>query len=100
MDSNKIQIVQVQLNELTEIINEIIASQLNLLVSNFNQDNSEKPDKDLLSRKEVSELLGLSLVTLSKYHKNNTLRGVKMPNCKRIYYWKADVYSLLNQNSS
>jgi len=100
MDTNKIQIVQVPLNELTEIINNAVASHISKLIGKLNQNNSPEPDKNLLSREEVSNLLGLSLVTLSKYHKNGTLKGLKINNCKRIYYKRDDIYALLDQNSS
>lgn len=100
MDTNKIQIVQVPLNELTEIINNAVATHISKFIGELNQNNSPVPEKKLLSREEVGKLLGLSSVTLSKYHNNHTLRGVKIKGCRRVYYKKEDIYAKLNKDST
>lgn len=87
MDANKIQIVQVPINELTEIINNTVASQISKLIGKLIQNNSPKPDKSLLSREEVSKLLDLSLVTLSKLQKTGIVyhpQRIKLSIVRRV----------------
>lgn len=54
-------------------------------------------EKELYSRKEVSELLNISYSTLFNWNRDGILRSRKIGN--RVYYLKSDVISKLNQNA-
>ena len=100
MDTSRIEIVHIQLEELTNIISNIVEAKIDSLIGKLEKEDKTNRNDDLMTREDVGQLLGLSTVTLSKYHKNNTLRGIKIDGCRRIYYKKEDIYAKLNKDSS
>ncbi len=62
-----------------------------------NQLDKEVPKDEFLTRREVSELLGVSLVTLHKWDKKGILKPSRIG--RRVRYLKSDVLNSLNKEN-
>jgi excisionase family DNA binding protein len=54
-----------------------------------------KPEKELLTRKEVSEMLNVSLTTLHDWNKQGVLRAIKVMGKSRVLYKREDIMNRL-----
>lgn len=95
-----VQCFQISMEDLQTMIKEAVKSVIPKL--EFDQKNSCQPktigldsNNDFLSRKEVTEILKVSYVTLWKYNKEGTLK-VKNKIGRRVYYSRKDLNNLLN----
>lgn len=77
------------------IIKDVVSVELNKILSVINVSNANS-DNELLTRKEVSKLLNVSLVTLNKWEKLKILIPNKVGG--RVLYIKGDVYRKLREN--
>lgn len=62
-----------------------------------NQPKEEVAKDEFLTRKEVSELLGVSLVTLHKWDKKGILKPSRIG--RRVRYLKSDILNSLNKEN-
>ncbi len=86
-----IQVFQLSLEELSTIIREAVATELNLVNSKA---PTPKDDSDkIMTREEVCKLLKVSTTTL--FHWNNDKVLVNYKIGRRVYYMKADVMAKL-----
>lgn len=93
MIENKLKLVHVSLEDMSTIMREIVASELQKakeLISTTPKGESDK----ILTREEVCKLLKVSLTTLFNWNNDKTLVNHKIG--RRVYYMKADVLALLN----
>jgi excisionase family DNA binding protein len=89
---NQILITEINVNELLDKIGQVIDSKLDKVSS-----NNKVNQPDLLSRKEVSTLLKISLPTLNEWTKLGWLQSYKIGN--RVLY-KANEVSAALENVS
>lgn len=86
-------LIDLKVSDLIDLISESVATELtrvnDLLTSNVN-----KPEKELLTREEVSKLLKLSYTTLWKHDKTGILPAKKLGH--KVFYLRADVMDNLN----
>ena len=80
------QIISAAVNMLNPYVPELTAVNLIEALKNHNTEEKAAPQLEKpLSRKEVAELLGVSLVTVSRYLKSGKLRKIKISGkCVRI----------------
>lgn len=84
-----IQISQMSISDFLGAVEERISSLLNK--ANFS--NSQSSEKEVYTRKETAELLGVSETTLYLWNKQGVLMHNKIGN--RVYYPKDVVFSKL-----
>lgn len=93
MSNQILNFVNISLEDMTSIMREIVASELQK-VSNFIS-TTPKDDLDkILTREEVCKLLKVSNTTLFHWHNDKVLVNHKIG--RRVYYMKADVMAKLN----
>lgn len=61
------------------------------------EESTRQQARELLTRKEVSELLAVSLVTLHTWEKRGVLLPVKVEGSNRILYRRDDVMNALQR---
>lgn len=82
------------------ILNNVSATELKELISQtvreeFKTLHQPQPETELLTRKNVADILGISLVTLGDWTKRGLIPALRIGT--RIRYKKADVMEALNQ---
>jgi hypothetical protein len=82
-------------DDLSLIIKDAVSTEVNRILTAINNNNSHL-NNELLTRKEVSKLLNVSLVTLNKWEKLKILLPNKVGG--RVLYIKGDVYRKLREN--
>ena len=82
-------------DDLSIIIKDAVSFEVNRILTVIN-DNNAHLNNELLTRKEVSKLLNVSLVTLNKWEKLKILLPNKVGG--RVLYIKGDVYKKLREN--
>lgn len=82
------------LNEVEQIIKEAIKSCVPKVVIEILEQQKIEPELDLLSRKEVSKILNVSLPTLHNYKHQGKLIPIKRNG--KVYYKKQDIKNYLN----
>jgi predicted DNA-binding transcriptional regulator AlpA len=95
--SNTIQFVQISVDDLTNLLRQTVAEEVNKVVSIFPRHEKSK-DPELLTRTEAMKLLGRSAPYLWRLNKNGVLRSRKMG--RSVYYYKEDIFNRLNQNEA
>jgi excisionase family DNA binding protein len=93
-----IQFLQVTPNDLAQLISETVKD---VVKDALLEKQQQKPaeGKDLLTRKETSELLQVSLVTVHEWTKTKILTHYKMGN--RTYYKRSEVLNkMFNSNTT
>lgn len=93
MSNQILNFVNISLEDMTNIMREIVASELQKakeLISPILKDDSDK----ILTREEVCKLLKVSTTTLFNWHNDKILENHKVG--RRVYYMKADVMAKLN----
>ncbi len=93
MNEKSVQLIQMNISELTEIISNCVAKQLEK-IGNLNT-QSTKPESEILSREQTKNLLGISYVTLWKHSRNGILTAKKIGS--KVFYMRTDIDNLLNQ---
>jgi hypothetical protein len=92
MTEKSVQLIQMNISELTEIISNCVAKQLEK-IGNLNT-QPQKPETEILTREEVKDLLKVSFTSLWKYNKQKTLIARKANG--KVFYMRSDVMNLLN----
>lgn len=93
MTGKSFQLIQLDVSELTEIISHCVKAELQK-ITNVIQLNPKVELDELLSRKQASELLGVSYTTLFHWNNDKTLPAQKIGN--KVYYQKSAIMSKLN----
>ena len=95
MIESNFRVLEFSKDDLSIIIKDAVYSEVNRILSTINN-YTEHSDNELLTRKKVSELLCVSLVTLNKWEKLKILIPNKVGG--RVLYIKGDVYKKLREN--
>jgi hypothetical protein len=95
MIESNFRVLEFSKDDLRKIINEAVSFEVNKILNAINASNVHS-DNELLTRKEVSILLNVSLVTLNKWEKLKILIPSKVGG--RVLYIKGDVYKKLREN--
>ena len=90
-----IQLVQVTPSELVNLINEELRSHIENL---SNQLSKHPQEKEILSRKDCAELLGVSLVTLHDWNKKGIITPYKLGN--RTFYRRSEILETLSNSNT
>lgn len=86
---NDLILCSIPLNELITVISETVKIE-------FEKHNpTPQPDNEYISRKETSQILGVSLPTLNDYTKKGLVPSYRIGS--RIRYKKEEVFNSLNQ---
>ena len=93
MSNQILNFVNISLEDMTCIMREIVASELQKAKEIILQTPIDDSDK-ILTREEVCKLLKVSLTTLFNWNNDKTLVNYKVG--RRVYYMKTDVLALLN----
>jgi hypothetical protein len=88
-----IQVYQLSLEDLSTMIRESVATELQKVSNLITKTPKDDSDKNL-TRKEVCQLLKISTTTLFNWNNNKTL--VKHKVNRRVYYKESDVRALFN----
>lgn len=94
MVNNQINLVHVSIENMTSIIREVVATELQKVKELISLTPKEDDSDKILTREEVCKLLKVSLTTLFNWNNDKTLVNYKVG--RRVYYMKADVLALLN----
>ncbi|MFH6947308.1 helix-turn-helix transcriptional regulator [Flavobacterium sp. FlaQc-51] len=94
MNIQNLQVYNLSITDLTTLIADCIKTELQ---KNNELKKAEQPitTNDLLSRKEVSTMLGVSYTTLFHWNNDRTLPAQKIGN--RVYYQKSKIMDRLNK---
>jgi hypothetical protein len=95
MIESNYRVLEFSKDDLRKIINDAVSFEVNKILTAINVFNVNS-DNELLTRKEVSKLLNVSLVTLNKWEKLKILIPNKVGG--RVLYIKGDVYRKLREN--
>lgn len=95
MIESNFRVLEFSKDDLSIIIKDAVSSEVNRILSTINNYKVHS-DNELLTRKKVSELLCVSLVTLNKWEKLKILIPNKVGG--RVLYIKGDVYKKLREN--
>jgi len=95
MIESNFRVLEFSKDDLRSIIKDAVSAEVNKILSAINVSNNNS-NNELLSRKEVSKLLNVSLVTLNKWEKLKILVPSKVGG--RVLYIKGDVYKKLRDN--
>ena len=90
MIESNFRVLEFSKDDLRKIINDAVSFEVNKILTAINVINVHS-DNELLTRKEVSKLLNVSLVTLNKWEKLKILIPNKVGG--RVLYIKGDVFS-------
>ncbi len=93
----KKKLIQIHEVEPEEFKNEILAG-VEQLFKEFSKNFEPKEPAVWLSRKDVSELLGISLVTIHNWGKNGILKPYKIGN--RVRFRLSDIEKVLLQSNT
>jgi excisionase family DNA binding protein len=93
MSNQILNFVNISLEDMTCIMREIVASELQKAKEIILPTPIDDSDK-ILTREEVCKLLKVSLTTLFNWNNDKTLVNYKVG--RRVYYMKTDVLALLN----
>jgi excisionase family DNA binding protein len=93
MSNQILNFVNISLEDMTYIMREIVASELQKAKEFISPTPIDDSDK-ILTREEVCKLLKVSLTTLFNWNNDKTLVNYKVG--RRVYYMKTDVLALLN----
>ena len=94
MNTRSVQMINLSVNDLTDLISNCVKAELEKINNLMNSQPSEKEESKIISRSDASILLKLSYTTLWKHSKSGLLPCKKLGN--KVYYFKQDVYNLLN----
>ncbi|MCB0747089.1 MAG: helix-turn-helix domain-containing protein [Ignavibacteriae bacterium] len=86
------------LNDVEEIIEKVVNDCVPRVVAVFLEQQKTDPELDLLSRKEVCNILKVTGVTLHNYKHSGKLVPIKKNG--RVYYKKTDLIKYLKQKEA
>lgn len=86
-----VQLINLTTEKLQEIISEALKEQLKNI-----QSSEVKPLPEYITRKEASQMLSVSLMTLRSWHKKNVLTAHSIGN--RVYYKLTDIQEAMKPN--
>lgn len=92
MKTQTFQMVDLSINDLTELIKNAISTEIQKVVNQTTQ--PQKNESEILTREEVKNLLKISYTSLWKYNKQKTLVARKANG--KVFYMREDVMNLLN----
>ncbi|SNB29799.1 conserved hypothetical protein [Flavobacterium psychrophilum] len=92
MNTQTFQMINLSVNDLTDLIKNCISTELQKIVSLTTQ--TPKSEPEILTREEVKDLLKVSFTSLWKYNKQKTLIARKANG--KVFYMRSDVMNLLN----
>lgn len=92
MKTQTFQMVDLSINDLTELIKNVISTEIQKVVNQTTQ--PQKNESEILTREEVKNLLKISYTSLWKYNKQKTLVARKANG--KVFYMREDVMNLLN----
>lgn len=93
MVTKTIQITEVTIDELAEKV----ADKLLLKIENYFKELNKPKNNKLLTRKEVAEMLRVSLVTVGVWSKVGILNPIRMGN--RIFFNEQEILTTLEKQS-
>lgn len=93
MEMKSIQVFQLTIEDLSLIISEAVANELQKVSTLITPKPTQK-ENELLSREETSKLLKVSFTTLFNWNREKVLEAKKLG--KKVYYLKSDVLNKLN----
>lgn len=93
MVTKTIQITEVSIDELAEKV----ADKLLLKIENYLKELNKPKNNKLLTRKEVAEMLRVSLVTVGVWSKVGILNPIRMGN--RIFFNEQEILNTLEKQS-
>lgn len=93
MEMKSIQVFQLTIEDLSLIISEAVANELQKVSTLITPKPTQK-ENELLSRDETSKLLKVSFTTLFNWNREKVLEAKKLG--KKVYYLKSDVLNKLN----
>ncbi len=93
MVTKTIQITEVTIDELAEKV----ADKLLLKIENYLKELNKPKNNKLLTRKEVAEMLRVSLVTVGVWSKVGILNPIRMGN--RIFFNEQEILNTLEKQS-
>ncbi len=89
-------LVTLKVGDLIQLISEVVTNCLKRITP-VELEAKEKPDEpvtELISRKKVAEMFGVSTTTIDKWRKFKFLpKGIKQ--CSRVYFLKVEIIELL-----
>jgi hypothetical protein len=94
MIESSIRVLGFSKEDFEKLIRNTVASELQKIQSVVGSIQQVKPQSDLMTRDEVSQLLNVSLVTLHNWEKKKVLISKKVGG--RVLYLREDVYAKLN----
>jgi len=86
-----VQLINLTTDKLQEIISEALKEQLKDIHSSEN-----KPLPEFITRKEASEMLQVTYMTLRSWHKKKALKAHSIGN--RVYYKLTDIQEAMKPN--
>lgn len=92
MNKNEILLSSLPFEELKMQISEAVLKQLSPIINSITQ---KQPETELLTRKEVSELLDISYPTLNKWTKTGQLIGYRIGS--KVRYKQSEIVKALSQ---
>lgn len=93
MTKGTVQIIQLSVEDLTDIITSCVATELQKHNSVIQLNTSKTEESEIITREEASKLLNLSFTSLWKYNKEGILPAKKLGN--KVFYLRQDVYNHL-----
>lgn len=91
-------IVTLNVSELKILISEVLSSKL-LLMKEVGSALNKSKSPELITRKEVAKLFGVSLVSIDKWRKNGILpKSIKQSG--RTYFIKKDIVDFISNKSN
>ena len=93
MSTQTFHMVNFSVDDLTELISNCVKAELQK-ISNVIQLNPKVENNELLSRKQASELLGVSYTTLFHWNNDKTLPAKKIGN--KVFYQKSAIMDKIN----
>lgn len=94
MVNNQINLVHVSIENMTSIMREVVATELQKVKELISLTPKEDDSDKILTREEVCKLLKVSPTTL--FHWNNDKILVNYKVGRRVYYKQSDVLAILN----
>lgn len=93
MNTTSFQMINLSVNDLTELIKNAISTEIQKVV-NLTTQSPKTETQEILTREEVKDLLKISYTSLWKYNKQKTLIARKANG--KVFYMRQDVMNLLN----
>ena len=87
-------LIQTSPDELVEAIKQVVQLEIAKI---GNQTTTSTDHREVLTRKETAELLGVSLVTIHDWSRSGIIHPYKLGN--RTYFKRSEIMEVLNQSN-